>query len=121
MDAIDNIIFATLQRKLQDNSLISSDFIPITAFGSFVPGTQPVVGQFNKTFNFSIPDKITYTSFPDAAVIEKSIFRHWYDLDEGVKYFWPTITDSLSDFSKSTTYHLIYAYLIENTRIIQIF
>jgi len=119
MDALDNIIFATLQSTLQDGTHITSDFIKMDPFNGIKPGTQPVVGQFNKTFNFSIPDKITYASFPDPAIIEKGIFRHWYDVDAGAIY--KSATETYSDFTKSTTYHLIYAYLLENTRIIQIF
>jgi hypothetical protein len=123
MDAIDNIIFATLQSKLQDGTRITSDYIKMDPLNAFLPGTQPVIGQFNKTFNYSVPDKITYTSFPDPSIIDKAIFRHWYDVDAGATYVSPTTTGpvTVSDFSKSSTYHLIYAYLIENTRIIQIF
>jgi hypothetical protein len=47
--------------------------------------------------------------------------RHWYDVDAAGTYVWPGIVPPVSDFTQSPGYHLMYAYLIENTRILQIF
>lgn len=127
MDALDNLVFATLQSPLRTGALITSDYIP-AAFGGFAPGVIPT-GAFNPVFGFSVPDKETYTSFADFSIFEDAILRHWYDINgNGVPgsfadnsiYEWPG-TGILSDFTQSPNYHLIYAYLIENTRILQIF
>lgn len=127
MDALDNLVFATLQSPLQTGAVITSDYIPST-FGGFAPGVIPT-GAFNPVFGFSVADKETYTSYTDYSIFENAILRHWYDINgNGVPgsfadnsiYEWPG-TGTLSDFTQSSNYHLIYAYLIENTRILQIF
>jgi hypothetical protein len=62
---------------------------------------------------------------------EKSAIRHWYDVNAQVNYdsggVQPPGTvvaageSRFSSFERTGTYHLIYAYLLENTRILQIF
>jgi hypothetical protein len=136
MDAIDNIIFATLQSPLQPQvnagaSLpILSNFIPNDQFGGFVPGSAIPSGYSNTVYSFSLANKQVYCSYPDYSVIETSIMRHWYDINgngfpgspaQNFKYTWPTIPTPVSDFTYSSNYHLIYAYLLENSRILQIF
>ena len=120
MDAIDNIIFATLRSPLQNGTFILSDYIA-QPFGPFVPGNTTPAGTFNQVFNFSLLNKMVYTSFPDSSTIEKAIERHWYDVDAAGQYFWTGIIPPVSNFTNAAPYHLMYAYLIENTRILQIF
>ena len=69
-------------------------------------------------------------SLPDVAVVEKAISRHWFDIRDRVYYTSGGVfsdanaianNEIYTSFSEGSTYHLIYAYLIENTRIIQIF
>lgn len=127
MDALDNLVFATLQSPLQSGAGITSDYIP-SAFGGFVPGVIPT-GAFNPLYGFSVQDKELYTSYADYSIFEDAIVRHWYDINgngvpgsfaDNFQYEWPAV-GILSDFTQSSSYHLIYAYLIENTRILQIF
>jgi len=126
MDAIDNLVFATLQSRLQSGP-ITSDFLPLP-FGAFAPGNSTPPGIFNPSFSFSIGNKEAYTSFPDYSIIERSIQRHWYDINgnglppraQNFQYTWQPL-GAISDFTNSSTYHLMYAYLIENTRLLQIF
>jgi len=120
MDAIDNLIFATLQSPLQTGGFIVSDYIP-QPFGAFAPVNTTPIGISTPIFNFTIADKRTYTSFQDHTIIERAMVRHWHDVDAAGTYVWPGIVQPLSDFTQSPTYHLMYAYLIENTRILQIF
>ncbi|HEU4902330.1 MAG TPA: hypothetical protein VFT06_06035 [Flavisolibacter sp.] len=120
MDAIDNLIFATLQRPLQNGDLIESEFIPMTPFGGFVPVNTTPPGISTPTFNFSVANKRVYTSFADYSIIEKAMSRHWFDVDAAGTYTWP-VNILVSDFRQSPNYHLMYAYLVENTRILQIF
>ncbi len=130
MDALDNMIFATLQSPLQSGSAILSDYIPST-FGSFAPGVI-ATNTFNPVYGFSTTDKETYSSYPDYAIFEDAILRHWYDINgngiagslaDNFQYEWPIGSSNtvIADFTQSSSYHLIYAYLIENTRILQIF
>ena len=125
MDALDNLIFATLQSPLQTGTPIVSDYIP-PAFGTFAPGITPT-GAFNPVYNFLTTDKETYSSYADYSIFERAILRHWYDINgNGLafainsQYEWPG-TGVIADFTQSSSYHLIYAYLLENTRMLQIF
>lgn len=127
MDALDNLIFATLQSPLQSGERITSRFIK-TPFDSFIPGLIST-DSFTPVFGFSVPDKETYASYADNSIFDDAIRRHWYDINgngipgsfaEKFQYKWPGL-GILSDFTQSSTYHLMYAYLIENTRILQIF
>ncbi|MBL0026968.1 MAG: hypothetical protein IPO98_19150 [Saprospiraceae bacterium] len=67
--------------------------------------------------------------FSDYEMIETAKLRHWYDVDlqrnydeGGYREFSETILNSrYISFETSSNYHLIYAYLLENTRILQIF
>ncbi len=119
MDAIDNLIFATLQSPLQNGATISSDYIAMP-FGAVVPVNATPAGVSNPVYSFLTADKELYTSFGDYSVIENAMIRHWHDVDAAGTYVWPAAIQ-LSDFSQSSTYHLMYAYLLENTRILQIF
>ncbi len=120
MDIIDNIIYANLYSELQPIGppldLITSDYIP-----AFAPALLPVnTGSLAvPVFNFNLADKMDYCSYSDPIVIERSVLRHWYDIDGQATYsFGP---DLYSSFVNTAPYHLIYAYLLENTRILQIF
>ncbi|MVM40309.1 hypothetical protein GO730_26100 [Spirosoma sp. HMF3257] len=55
-----------------------------------------------------------FISMPDPEVIENCIGFHWYDLMNRIKH-------SHNNEERFPPYHLIYAYLIENSRIIPIF
>jgi hypothetical protein len=127
MDALDNLIFATLRSPLQSGIGIASDYIP-PSFGTFAPGIIPT-GSFNPVYGFSIPDKEAYSSYNDYSIFENAILRHWYDINgngragsfaDNFQYEWPG-TGVIADFTQSSSYHLLYAYLLENTRILQIF
>jgi hypothetical protein len=127
MDALDNLIFATLQSPLQTGPILSDNIPLVPPFGGFAPGNTTPAGIATPVFNFSVADKEVYSSFQDYSVIETSIIRHWYDINgnglgqaAGSQYNWPGL-GVVSDFTNSSTYHLFYAYLLENTRMLQIF
>ena len=140
MDIIDNIVYASFASALQPlttqsytaadpriRSKFISPFPPNPA--TFVPdnvgtATEPV-------FTYQVDEKMIYSANEDPEIIEDAILRHWYDVNarvsydsSGVKTLGVTLAagDSrYSKFEKSSTYHLIFAYLVENTRILQIF
>lgn len=157
MDIIDNLIYANCASALRQavvinpgtlfpppqtggtGNRISSEYIP-----SFIPTVAPTVvagiaGQpdnvgstVDPVFSYDLVDKMNFCAFRDPDVIEDSVRRHWYDIDNRSKYdsdgVQPvTVTSAhtnqnrYSNFVNSSTYHLIFAYLIENTRILQIF
>ncbi|MGE5521478.1 MAG: hypothetical protein ACM3VS_16250 [Candidatus Dadabacteria bacterium] len=118
MDIIDNIMYAYQNVPLATGDMIESDYLPHLNIGQLF--TNDPIGAPVRVFNYQLPNKMQYCSYADPSIIEKSITRHWYDVNDTVRYFDPN-GDTASDFRFSSTYHLIYAYLIENTRIIQIF
>ena len=128
MDALDNMVFATLQSPLQTGALITSDYIPL-GFGTFAPANSTPAGISTPVFSFSVADKQTYSSFQDYSIITDAVQRHWYDINgngigptaQNFQYTWPTAPGLVADFTNSSTYHLFYSYLLENTRLLQIF
>lgn len=66
-----------------------------------------------------------YIFSQDTSVIDKSIQKHWFDLNNGPINLKPSnpINPDFNVFglNDAPPYHLIYAYLMENTRMYQIF
>lgn len=133
MDAIDNLIFATLQSPTNSGP-IGSDYLNLLpVFGGFAPvNIANPANVFNTNFTFTTNEKEIFCSLRDHAVIEQAITRHWYDLNgrglaaaANFVYDWPAVFPAppsrVSDFTFSPGYHLLYSYLLENTRILQIF
>ena len=131
MDAIDNLIYATLLSPTNSGP-IDSDYLNLPAsFGTFVPAnTANIMNVAAPNWGFSLAHKQTYCSFHDHTIIEQAITRHWYDVNghgaglaSNFLYEWPSAGafTRISDFTFSPGYHIIYSYLLENTRILQIF
>ena len=134
MDIIDNLIYAAYVSPLQQSfpaalpqpvqppalNRIVSDYIPAFA----APVMPALTGG-----SYTIDEKMNFCAFNDPGVIENSIQRHWYDIDTQVNYDTGGLTPGggavngvrLISFEESSNYHLLYAYLLENTRILQIF
>ena len=114
MDILDNIIYATYHSPLNGGNFITSDYMNL-------PATTPV--QINSgppappvaIYSYDLVNKINYCALRDVKVLERGISKHWYDINDRLQYA------NFSSFEFSSTYHLMYAYLIENTRIFQIF
>jgi len=126
MDILDNIIYANLNCPLIGGNLITSDFIP--PFVAAVPAPITPPGNPAPVFEYSAGDKMSYCSYEDPTVLERSIQRHWQDINMRMQYtpggpapMNPIIPAAFSNFRLSSTYHLIMAYMLENTRILQIF
>jgi len=143
MDIIDNLVYATYASPIfsptkvaippvaippiiKENRIVS-DYIPPFAA---LPIPAPVVAGTG--FGYDIVDKMTFCAYEDPAALQSTILRHWRDIDDQVNYdsdgikplgtSIPALPNfRLSDFENSSTYHLISAYLLENTRMLQIF
>jgi hypothetical protein len=137
MDILDNLIYATLASPLEpvaaaaipaDPRIISEYIAPFTP-APLIPvnvGTSAA-----PVFSYPDSDKMDFCAYPDTGPIESSVQRHWYDIDDQVNYdsggrtAFGTVqgagVDRYSSFDVSSSYHLIYAYLLENTRMLQIF
>ncbi|MDQ6477267.1 hypothetical protein [Dyadobacter sp. LHD-138] len=130
MDILDNIIYANQTSLLLPNpppTLIVSDYIPPTVIAPPVN----IGGAVTPLYAYRLDDKMSYCAYADPTIIERSIQRHWFDLNGQVNYDsngvaainTPVAAGAIrySSFEESTHYHLIYAYFLENTRILQIF
>jgi len=132
MDALDNVIFATLHSNIQPPAgvPITGDYINIAGvLGGVAPfNAANPLNNLATNFQFPVADKELYASLNEYEVIQTAIQRHWYDVNgtgigiaaQGYQYHWPGGA-LVSDFVLAPPYHLIYSYLLENTRILQIF
>ncbi len=133
MDIIDNLLYATFASPLQPNlaagypaaNRIISDYI--SKF-DLLEDPLNVGTPGDPVFSYLLPTKLNFCSYQDPDVIEATILRHWHDINTKVNYDASgthaqglSIPINYSSFEKSSTYHLIFAYLVENTRILQIF
>ncbi len=138
MDIIDNLMYASYASPVHSGTAVAippaivpvavqvnrlvSDFI-----APFPP--LPIPAVTGTVFTYPLGDKMTFCSYEDSRLIDNSVHRHWYDIDNQATYGSLGITLPpnapnglpLVTFANSSTYHLIYAYLLENTRILQIF
>ena len=135
MDIIDNLIFTTLNRTgiNKKREEISCDLMDSDSIGYEIGMNDRKSPEFEnekKYFYYSkdVRENFIHLKYPD--IIEKAFDKHWYDISD--KDIYPAnpvkeFTDGTPDITEITNlnelppYHLIYAYLIENTRIAQIF
>ena len=123
MDILDNIIFANLNRPLTGNRPIQSDYIQ-PAFAAYLanPGFVLSLDPATAEWNYINDNKMFYSSFNDIDIIQHSAIQHLYNINNSDRYIDIATNTLLSDFTNSSSpYHLIFSYLIENTRILQIF
>ncbi len=124
MDILDNIMYATYNSNLANGTQIQSDYIPNNYNIPLGQNLIPVPALLNPglpapMFTYPILNKLNFCAAEDPRFIERGVERHWYDVDNQSIY--QAGANQFSSFQYTSTYHLIYAYLIENTRIFQIF
>jgi hypothetical protein len=141
MDILDNLMYASYISGTQPAmplgfppqpaqgapvDRIISDYLP--AFPALA--APPNVGSAAApVFSYGNADKLDFCTYDDSLSVERAIVRHWFDIDAQVNYDAAGLTgpgvppagDRYSSFIDSSSYHLIYAYLLENTRMLQIF
>jgi hypothetical protein len=138
MDIIDNIIYANSLSPLQPSlpippglpgptNRITSDYVATFP----IPAAPPNVGSVAApVFNYPNAVKMDFCAYEDPAVIESTSLRHWHDITNQVNYDQVGVrpfntpqggVDRFSTFERCSNYHLISAYLLENTRLLQIF
>lgn len=173
MDAIDNLLYSTLNVCLYPNGFpsqaIKSDFDlvdikePKVTFNHPGGGNNLILGDnLPSSFNdqtrittYHEPTRQKFVTLDDTRVIADAIRKHWYDIAYRISYtnvagvggqvdpngtsipiFDPANGQSFPAINTSTStitsmgafvkfnippYHLIFSYLVENTRIAQIF
>jgi hypothetical protein len=134
MDAIDNLIFTSRNQSRipLPNGGVQAVAPPVSAFW---PTNQNLDGTVSPVLPLQGPpdnrsyDAITRHSFvchDDTDFIEHVFQKHWFDIGYHLAYIPtgaappPPVGDIYSNFH-NPPYHLIYAFLLENTRIAQIF
>lgn len=77
------------------------------------PAALPPLGLGTDTFPVAVREN--YIFYEDSSVIDKAIQKHWFDMTNG-----PINIFNLFGPTEAPPYHLMFAYLVENTRIVQI-
>lgn len=109
MDIIDHLIF-TATNTLRSIAPINSPFLVAPIGSTSAPASL--------SDNYTQLEKENFILCQDTSFIEAAIQKHWFDLTNG-----PVNFPAYGDFfrpSEAPPYHMIYSYLIENTRIVQI-
>lgn len=135
MDFIDHIIYTAntanvrgnypaLLSDIANNSVASPRIPPPVIAAPGIPGRDevppvvavPLPALANSAASYAQNVRENFIYYEDPAVIDKAIQKHWYDINYG-----PISAFNLFDPTDPPPYHIIYAYLIENSRIAQIF
>lgn len=132
MNFIDHLIYTTNTQNVRNNfprllsdyvhnsgisvtlltsGMVGSDEFPIVPATAFMP---PLT---NNAQSYSIDTINNFIFFQDTFVIDKAIQKHWYDMING------PISPVTQMFNPNDAppYHIMYSYMMENTRMYQIF
>ena len=148
MDAIDNLIYTTLNECIYPplgfiSQPINSDYQDV---GLNEPPSNILPGvRFPSNFNaangvtsYQDATREAFVTLDDSSIIDDSIRKHWYDIANRISYttrfgevdttgfdfpiFNPPLVNTQAFIKFNTPpYHIIFSYLVENTRIAQIF
>lgn len=122
MDLINNLIFTALN-NVGSFGPLQPEFVSLPT----VLNGPPVPQNKGTYFGYNIDVIEEFCSFDDSDFIDSAIQKHWNDLVFGRNYTDAAATTVFTSFKSNTSgdliplYHMIYAYLVENTRIAQIF
>jgi hypothetical protein len=138
MDFIDHLIYTTNTNSRGNYPPLRSDNVTPLPFSS-TPPSSPLPGQpgsiedpeinppaslnqlISVTENYAKDIRENFVFYQDSVVIDKAIQKHWFDMVNGpIKLINTVTTKNLFRGDDPPLYHLIFAYLIENTRITQI-
>jgi hypothetical protein len=140
MDIIDALIF-TSANLVTRNDGTGSAINPIIG-GSNAPNIysdilSPLLPNIYPNgaagvFSYDLGTRESFCILEDTSIIEAAMQKHWFDIVNKRAYTKPGVTpyvdyaisalpDDPDDSKPIPPYHLIYAYLLENTRIAQIF
>ena len=127
MNAIDNLIYTYLNPTASGAAIISDYNLALTDItrNNYVPNTKiPYENLPPGSGNYSYPVEVRndFTSIEDSQIIEKAIQKHWFDMQMLSIYpAPPSLPPPIYSNLSFPPYHLIYAFLLENTRMVQIF
>lgn len=131
MDLIDRLIFTAINQVPRTNGqppanpIISLANVPnfyVDVPGNLLGGPVPAQYGGSAAYRYRPAIRNSFVTIEDTAILENAIQKHWFDVVDGRSYNVlgnGTVFDG--PFNALPPYHLIYAYLLENTRIAQIF
>ncbi|MCY2687588.1 hypothetical protein [Salinimicrobium sp. TH3] len=138
MDAIDNLIYSALNDSVYPSKKHSLPIIIPEELN--ISKINPTKSSGNITF-YKKTARNNFVSLDDPGIIEDTIRKHWFDVSNRISYtnemgrvdeddagniiplFEEGSNAPLQAYIKFNTppYHMIFSYLVENTRIAQIF
>lgn len=131
MDLINNLVFTALH-KVDPFDRITPKFFDLPAqlggplfTGTLQPPPEPDDHETFYSYKTGIIEK--FCAFDDPEFLENAVQKHWSDMVGGRNYV--TTDNKIATHFKDPApggklmppYHMVYAYLVENTRIAQIF
>lgn len=125
MDLIDRLIYTatnTVKRKNLDPITPILDPTNILNLYVDIPAnlqSPQLPALIAGSYRYPRAIRSSFVTIEDTAIIENSIQKHWFDIVDGRHYDLP-LGKTDGPFNPPP-YHMIYAYLLENTRIAQIF
>jgi len=128
MNYIDYLIYTANTERVRNFPSLLSDYVSdIPPVSPGQPGSDevipvmatviPPITSITNTYPRSVVENFIF--FQDTSVIDKSIQKHWFDLNNGP--ISPIAGVNIFAPDDAPPYHFIYAYLMENTRMYQIF
>lgn len=122
MNIIDRLIFTATQKVGSNNPIIdptNSNFTYSHIKNLDLASLKQAPSGGPQRFFYMRSVRDLFCTLEDTSIIENAIQKHWFDLVNNRQY---SIPPTKYDHSFALPpYHLMYAYLLENTRIAQIF
>lgn len=114
MDLLNNLLF-TATNTVGSMPALNPKFFPLP------PLIQNAVPQNRGSYYAYDLNRVEeFCAFDDTDYIQDAIQKHWADVVRHISYTGPGNLPLYTDLT-NPPYHIIYAYLVENTRIVQIF
>ncbi len=133
MDFIDHLIYTANTDKVRGNyPELLSDYASTLIATPGTPGRNeipvvlpaPLPALTDLKSSYPLTVRQSFLFYEDPVVIDKAIQKHWFDQTNGpvntLNFTNPPVSGTMFLDADPPLYHLIYAYLIENTRITQI-
>jgi hypothetical protein len=110
MDILDHLIY-TATNTTRTIPALTSDFLATPLVPA--PVNPPTLAD-----SFTLAERENFVLCQDTSLIERAIQKHWFDLTNGPVN--NAVYGNFFDPAFPPPYHMLYAYMIENTRIAQI-
>lgn len=114
MDIIDHWMY-TATNATRGVAALASDYIAAPLFNPAFAAPPAMIG------NYLLADRERFVTCQDSSIIERAIQKHWFDMVNGPVLNYLTPRNDYFDSAMPPLYHIAFGYMIENSRIVQIF